>query len=98
MRSIVEAPAGPGEIYQDSANPIFWDVRDGICHLQAGSYQVQYQLTNSLKQVFSTHTAIRELLQQRDIVEALKEVADLAHVPNQYLGLSIREMAAQHGA
>ena len=24
-------------------------------------------------------------------------MADLTHVPNQYMGLSIREMAAQHG-
>ncbi len=87
----------PEEVYRDSTNPIFSDVRDEICHLQTGSYQVQYRLTHSLKQVFSTHTAIRELLQRRDIVEALKEVADLTRVPNQYLGLSIREMAAQHG-
>lgn len=95
--ALLKLPLAPEEIYQDSANPIFLDVKNGICHLQAGSYQVQYRLTNSLRQVFNTHTAIRELLQRRDIVEALKEVADLTCIPNQYLGLSVREMAARHG-
>ena len=95
--AMLKLPLAPEEIYKGSANPIFSDVRDGICHLKAGNYQVQYRLTNSLRQVFSTHTVIRELLQRRDIVEALKEVADLTRVPNQYLGLSIREMASQHG-
>ncbi|MDE6517486.1 MAG: alpha-L-rhamnosidase, partial [Acetatifactor sp.] len=96
--AMLKLPLAPEEIYKGSANPIFSNVRDGICHLKAGNYQVQYRLTNSLRQVFSTHTVIRELLQRRDIVEALKEVADLTRVPNQYLGLSIREMASQHGA
>lgn len=95
--ALLKLPLAPEEVYSNSANPVFSDVRGEICHLPAGSYQVQYRLTKSLKQIFSTHTVIRELLQRRDIVEALKEVADLTHVPNQYLGLSIREMAAQHG-
>ncbi|MBD5528670.1 MAG: family 78 glycoside hydrolase catalytic domain [Lachnospiraceae bacterium] len=45
-RALLKLPLAPEEIYYDSTNPIFWDVKEGICHLQTGSYQVQYQLTN----------------------------------------------------
>lgn len=95
--ALLKLPLAPEKIYQDSANPIFSDMEDGICCLQMGNYQVQYQLTNFLKQIFSTHTVIRELIQHRDIVEALKGVVDLRHIPNQYMGLSICDMAAKYG-
>lgn len=95
--ALLKLPLAPEEIYRDSVNPVFADVKDGICHLQTGNYQVRYRLTKSLKQQFSTYTIIRELLRHSDIVEALKNVADLSHIPNQYLGHSIREMAAKYG-
>lgn len=58
---------------------------------------MQYELIDSLKRVFSTHTAIRELLRHKDMVEALREITDLARVPGQLLDLSVREMAAKYG-
>ncbi|MDE5891878.1 MAG: alpha-L-rhamnosidase, partial [Acetatifactor sp.] len=48
-KALLKLPLAPEEIYQDSANPIFSDVKDGICCLQTGKYQVQYRLTKSLK-------------------------------------------------
>lgn len=96
-RALLKLPMAPKEIYEDRENQIFSDVKDGICNLQAGKYRVQYRLTASLKPEFSTYTVIRELLQHKEIVEALKEVADLSQTPNQFLSLDIREMAAQYG-
>lgn len=96
--ALLKLPLAPEKIYHDSDNPIFSDVKDGICFLQTGNYQVQYRLTKSLKQVFSTHTMIRELLQNSDVAEALKGVVDLSHIPNQYMGLSIRDMATKYGS
>ncbi len=96
-RALLKLPLAPEEIYQNRTNPMFLEVEDGVCRLRSGSYQVRYRLTKSLKQIFSTHTVIRELLKHRDMVEALKAVIDLSQIPNQYLELSVREMAAQHG-
>jgi len=42
--ALLKLPMAPEEVYQDSTNPIFSDVRDGICHLQAGNYQIKYRL------------------------------------------------------
>ncbi len=46
-RALLKLPLAPEEIYQDSANPMFLDVENGVCRLQAGRYQVQYRLTHS---------------------------------------------------
>jgi alpha-L-rhamnosidase len=37
-------PFAPDSVYQDRSNPLFADVRDGICHLRAGEYAVGYPL------------------------------------------------------
>ena len=41
-------PLAKPETYQDGKNPMFADVRDGMCILAAGSYEVVYETTEPL--------------------------------------------------
>lgn len=63
--------AGP-EIYGESDNPMFTDAADGVCHLQAGTYEVTYHTTVKLKNKYSTQSTIQELLENSKVCEALK--------------------------
>ena len=62
--------------------------------MKAGSYQVEYTLTKSLKKVYSIDsTSIRELRAEPTVVEALKEILPLDQIPGQYLGHTLQEVA-----
>lgn len=42
----LKLPMAKEEVYQDSSNPMFADVRDGVCHLMPGDYTVSYETSN----------------------------------------------------
>lgn len=87
-------PFAPEELWTDRENPLFAKVQDGICRVKAGSYQVEYTLTKSLKKVYSIDsTSIRELRAEPTVVEALKEILPLDQIPGQYLGHTLQEVA-----
>lgn len=38
---------------REKENPVFGDVRDGVCILEAGDYRVDYELTQTLKKEYN---------------------------------------------
>lgn len=42
-------PLAKEEVYQDTRNPMFADVRDGVCHLVSGDYTVSYEAAEEVK-------------------------------------------------
>ncbi|MCM1188443.1 MAG: glycoside hydrolase family 78 protein [bacterium] len=90
-------PLAKEETYGDKANPIFADVREGICYLGPGTYSVSYETAEPLKKNYSTHTSIREILRNRKLAEKLSEVISLEQIPEQYGDFSMREMAEKFG-
>ncbi len=42
-------PLAKEEVYQDTRNPMFADVRDGVCHLVSGDYTVSYETAEEVK-------------------------------------------------
>ena len=90
-------PFAGEEVYKDAANPMFSDVENGICHLKPGEYAVTYELTESLKKIYSIDTPIRELQNNPETAEVLGKFVPANAIPNQYLGYSVREMSEKFG-
>lgn len=90
-------PFAGEEVYKDAANPMFSDVENSVCHLKPGEYAVTYELTESLKKVYSIDTPIRELQNNPETAEVLGKFVPANAIPNQYLGYSVREMSEKFG-
>ena len=90
-------PFAGEEVYKDAANPMFSDVENGVCHLKPGEYAVTYELTESLKKIYSIDTPIRELQNNPETAEVLGKFVPANAIPNQYLGYSVREMSEKFG-
>ena len=72
-------------------------VENGICHLKPGEYAATYELTESLKKVYSIDIPIRELQNNPETAEVLGKFVPANAIPNQYLGYSVREMSEKFG-
>lgn len=90
-------PFAGEEVYKDAANPMFSDVENGICHLKPGEYAATYELTESLKKIYSIDTPIRELQNNPETAEVLGKFVPANAISNQYLGYSVREMSEKFG-
>ncbi len=84
-------PLAPQEIYGDKANPVFADVREGVCYLQAGSYAVSYRLSEPLSKTYDLDTPMWKLKAEPEVVSALEGLIGLAEIGEEYMGRSIRE-------
>lgn len=90
-------PYAKKEIFNDANNPIFTNVKDGICILESGDYEITYELEKSIKPSFNVDTPIRELLKETEIYEEIKPIIDIKQIPMQYIGYSIKEIAQLSG-
>lgn len=83
-------PYVPEEVLKDQTNPVAAKVQNGICILEPGVYQIQYQMTKSLKMEYSLESTCRELLKNKEIKAFLEE--EKWNIPMQYLGNTIKEL------
>lgn len=84
-------PYAPEDVYS-LKNTMFTDVRDGICHLLPGKYQVSYQTTCALRRVYGRKDTVETLLANkgtRDVLE--KYMPHLSCVPDFICGMSLED-------
>lgn len=94
-RADLVLPYAPESIYGDRTNPMFADVKEGVCRLGAGSYAVSYETTCLLRKVYGVDTPLKELLQVPAIRSFLLEkLPQIEQVPEHMRSGSIREIAA----
>jgi len=91
-------PFAPQSVYGDKENPMFADVREHICHLQAGSYTVSYRLSQPLKRAYDLDTPMWELREDPETVKKLEGLLDLTGIAEEYMGRSVRAYADMHRA
>ena len=91
--ALLQLPLVPNEVYGDKANPMFADVRDGICYLQPGDYMVSYQLSEPLRKTYDLDTPMWKLKAEPEVVGALGGLLDLAQIAEEYMGHSVRGYA-----
>ena len=86
-------PFAPQALY-GTENPLFADVRDGVCHVGPGTYAVSWETTETLRKVYSIDSPVRELLADPNVISALSEVApDIAQIPDHYQEATLRQIA-----
>ena len=61
----VVLPCAAPETFADAANPLFADVRDGVCCVGTGSYTVSYRTGTPLHTRLSIQNTVQELLNNR---------------------------------
>jgi alpha-L-rhamnosidase len=93
----IRLPMAVPETFDDVDNPLFANVKDGDCFVEAGTYQVTYELTESIKKVYSTHTLIRDLVANPQIVADLEDQIHFSQLPMQSMDMSLRDLYEQYG-
>ncbi len=90
-------PYAPDALFADHANPMFADVRDGVCYLPAGEYKVSYEATKPLRNTLSVHMSVDELL-RHDAARALVEEAfpSIGNMPSTLRSMSIVQLLAAY--
>ncbi len=83
-------PYVPEQILQDKTNPVTAHVENGLCILDAGTYEITYKTTRSLRPVYSLDSTWRELWHEKEIREFFNDL-DWNDVPQQYLGNTVKE-------
>ncbi len=76
--------------YSDKENPIFANVKDGICYVDAGTYTLTYEVKTPFKKTYSIDSTIRDLKNNKDIVEKLGAVLQFDKLPSQMYDMSLR--------
>ena len=85
-------PRAKEELYHED-NPMFADVRDGICYLEPGKYTVTYELSESVRKVYSIDTPVCELYANEKTAEIVKTVHTTIAIPEMYMNYSLRELS-----
>ena len=94
-RADLVLPCTPESVYGDGTNPMFADVKDGVCRLKAGSYAVCYETARPLRKVYGVDTPLKELFEVPAIRSFLIEkLPQIEQVPEHMRSGSIRDIAA----
>lgn len=89
----VVLPYAAEDVYEEKNNPLFAFVRDGICHVGAGMYEVTYQASVPLKKTYSTESNMEELLENPKIRKFLSTLFDVDTIPDAAYAMSFRKLA-----
>ena len=92
----VTVPMVTEEVLSDASNPLFADVRDGVCHVGAGSYEVTFKLPEKPKGQYTVDTPIKVLMENEDIVAALGAQMHFEQIPSHMREESIRGMMEKY--
>lgn len=85
-------PLAPKSVMEEKGNPMFGDVQEGVCMLEAGEYSVSYRLIRSLKKKYDMDSTWQELFKNPVISRFLKEELDM-EIPRQYWNRTVKELA-----
>lgn len=88
----LELPLAPEELFE-SENKIFEDVREKICYLKTGDYEVSYTLSQSLRKKYSLDSTVTELYANPEVTKALEGVITMITIPDRYFNYSLRELS-----
>ncbi len=94
----LKLPYAPDSVFEDRSNPMFNRVKDGICILEAGKYQVSYKTTIYLRKIYSLEMPMKELAANeacRKIIE--QEAPELLMLPQGMWDLSVKEIQCKYG-
>lgn len=84
--------------FAEKDNPMFAEVRDRVCVLQTGIYEVVYETTEPLRKKLSSYTPICELLQNETARQMLpKMLPGMDQMPSSMMERSMRQILQMYG-
>ncbi len=89
----VSLPYALDSLYADQTNPLFENVKDGICYVKTGEYEVVYEASELLKKVYTIDSTIDDLLINPDTRKFLASMVDIDSIPDLVYEFSLREVA-----
>lgn len=92
----VTVPMVTEEVLSDQSNALFADVRDGVCHVEAGCYEVVFRLPEKPKGQYSVDTPIKVLMENEAIVAALGAQMHFDQIPSHMREESLRGMMEKY--
>ena len=93
----VQLPYADTSVYLDESNPLFASVRDGVCHVKAGSYRAEYPASEQLKKTYSTESSMEELLNHPAVRAFLSTLIEVDMIPDTAYPMSLRTVAEVFG-
>lgn len=93
----VVLPDAPETLY-DQKNALFESVKDGVCRVKAGEYEISYQAARPLKKRYSVDSTMEELLDHPQIRAFLSQLMEVDMIPDIAYGLSLRDTAKTFAA
>ncbi|MDO4283858.1 MAG: family 78 glycoside hydrolase catalytic domain [Eubacteriales bacterium] len=91
--AMLKLPLAPQDVFGDQINPMFADVRDGICYLNPGDYTVSYRLSRPMKKTYSIDSTVNELYANPEISARLEGVITMITIPDRYFNYSLRDVS-----
>ncbi|MBD8915446.1 MAG: hypothetical protein EGR77_05565 [Pseudobutyrivibrio sp.] len=94
----LKLPYAPEELFRESCNTMFKNVEDGICILEAGSYEVSYKTTEYLRKVYSLEIPMKELVSNEKCRAILEQEAPmLMQLPKSMWEFSLKQILCRYG-
>lgn len=94
----LKLPYAPEELFRESCNTMFKNVEDGICILEAGSYEVSYKTTEYLRKVYSLEIPMKELVSNEKCRAILEQEAPmLMQLPKSMWKFSLKQILCRYG-
>ena len=85
---------------KEEGNPLYEDVRDGVCHLNAGTYKAVYELTEPVMGTICVDTPIGDLMKYPGMTEMIRDEISIATpvLLASNASMSLRRFAERYGA
>lgn len=90
-------PEAGESVFNDKKNPMFRDVKDGVCYLTAGEYTVEYSVEKKTA-AYDIDTSMRKLLEHVAVREFIGSLIPLETLPKEFMPISFRKLAVQFGS
>lgn len=92
----LKLPGAASEVLEDKNNPMFENVQEGICFLDAGEYSVEYclEITDSK---LSVDSSMRQILKNEKAREFMNSMLPMDMLSGEFMVMSFRKLAVQFG-
>ena len=79
------------ELFKDRQNPMFSDVREGVCYLGPGEYSVSYKVID-MPSKYSIDSPLWSLLDNKKVREAIEGLVPIDKIPEQFTFLTLYQI------
>ena len=89
----ISLPYVADSVYEEKENPLFVNVKEGVCLVEAGNYEVTYEAVVPLKKTYSVDSTMEDLMSNPKIRGFLASMMDVDMLPDIVYEMSLRDVA-----